>query len=64
MAKAGSKTEDVEILEIDGRPIRVTHPGKPYFSQQVKPTERLVVGYVAWETFSHLDNRIKIPENE
>jgi bifunctional non-homologous end joining protein LigD len=31
-----AKDEDVEILTIDGREVRITHPSKPYFTRQVK----------------------------
>ena len=33
------KEEDVELLSIDGREVRLTHPGKLYFSQQTKVTK-------------------------
>jgi DNA primase len=28
--------DDAEVLSIDGREVRVTHPDKPYFSKQIK----------------------------
>src|SRR6202051_5087738 len=31
-----SKEETVELLAIEGREIRITHPNKPYFSRRVK----------------------------
>src|SRR3979409_650430 len=30
------KEDTVEILSIEGREVRVTHPDKPYFSKQIK----------------------------
>jgi DNA ligase D-like protein (predicted polymerase) len=40
-----SKTEAVEVLTIDGREVRVTHPGKLYFSRQVQLTKVDLVRY-------------------
>ena len=31
-----AKQEEAEVLAIDGREVRITHPDKPYFSRQVK----------------------------
>ena len=39
------KPEDVEVLEIDGREVRVTHPGKLYFSHEVQLTKLDLVRY-------------------
>ncbi len=39
------KAEDVEVLEIDGRQVRVTHPGKLYFSREVQLTKLDLVRY-------------------
>jgi DNA ligase D-like protein (predicted polymerase) len=40
-----SKEEKPEILAIEGREVRVTHPSKPYFSKQVKLTKLDIVRY-------------------
>ncbi|WP_260702883.1 DNA polymerase domain-containing protein [Edaphobacter flagellatus] len=40
-----SADEAAEILSIDGREVRVTHPGKLYFSQQVRVTKLDLVRY-------------------
>jgi bifunctional non-homologous end joining protein LigD len=40
-----SKDEAPEILHIDGREVRVTHPGKLYFSREVKLTKLDLVRY-------------------
>jgi len=37
--------DDAEILTIDGRQVRVTHPDKPYFSKQVKLSKLDIVRY-------------------
>jgi bifunctional non-homologous end joining protein LigD len=37
--------DDVEILSIDGREVRVTHPGKLYFTKQTKLTKLDLVRY-------------------
>ncbi len=39
------KEEDFEILSIDGREVRVTHPGKLYFSAQTKLAKLDLVRY-------------------
>jgi len=39
------KNDDVEVLSIDGREVRVTHPGKLYFSRQIKITKLDLVQY-------------------
>jgi DNA ligase D-like protein (predicted polymerase) len=40
-----SKDEAAELLLIDGREIRVTHPDKPYFSAQLKLSKLDIVRY-------------------
>ena len=37
--------EEAEVLTIDGRDVRVTHPSKPYFSREAKLTKLDVVRY-------------------
>jgi bifunctional non-homologous end joining protein LigD len=39
------KPEDVEVLSIAGREVRVTHPGKLYFSREAKLTKLELVRY-------------------
>ncbi|HEY1338361.1 MAG TPA: DNA polymerase domain-containing protein [Bryobacteraceae bacterium] len=39
------KDEAAEILSIDGHEVRITHPNKPYFSQQVKVSKLDLVRY-------------------
>jgi DNA ligase D-like protein (predicted polymerase) len=39
------KQEAVEVLSIEGREVRVTHPGKLYFSKQTKVTKLELVRY-------------------
>ena len=39
------KTDAAEILSIDGREVRVTHPSKPYFSRQTKLSKLDLVRY-------------------
>jgi DNA ligase D-like protein (predicted polymerase) len=39
------KREDSELLLIDGREVRVTHPGKPYFSRQARLSKIDIVRY-------------------
>jgi DNA ligase D-like protein (predicted polymerase) len=38
-------TSDGEILSIDGREVRITHPGKPYFSRQTRVSKLDLVRY-------------------
>src|SRR5215471_1998060 len=38
-------SESVEILSIDGREVRITHPDKPYFSKEVKLSKLDIVHY-------------------
>src|SRR6201981_227169 len=40
-----SKDQAVELLSIDGREVRVTHPDKLYFSKQVRLTKLDIVNY-------------------
>ncbi|HKA01430.1 MAG TPA: DNA polymerase domain-containing protein [Candidatus Solibacter sp.] len=40
-----SKEEAPEILTIDGREVRITHPGKPYFTKQTKVSKLDLVRY-------------------
>ncbi len=40
-----AEKEAPEILSIDGREVRVTHPGKRYFSKQVRLSKLDVVRY-------------------
>jgi len=37
--------EPAEVLTIEGREVRVTHPGKPYFTQQTKLSKLDIVRY-------------------
>jgi bifunctional non-homologous end joining protein LigD len=39
------KLEPAEVLSIEGREVRVTHPDKPYFSRQTKLTKLGIVRY-------------------
>ncbi|HEV8169044.1 MAG TPA: DNA polymerase domain-containing protein [Pyrinomonadaceae bacterium] len=41
----GSKDEQAEVLSIDGRDVRVTHPDKPYFSLDTKLSKLDLVRY-------------------
>jgi len=45
VAKEAQADEEAETLSIDGREVRVTHPGKAYFSREVKLTKLEVVRY-------------------
>jgi bifunctional non-homologous end joining protein LigD len=40
-----AKQEAAQLLSIDGREVRITHPDKPYFSRQIKLSKRDLVGY-------------------
>jgi bifunctional non-homologous end joining protein LigD len=40
-----TKHDTAEVLSIDGREVRVTHPGKPYFSKQTKLSKLDLVRY-------------------
>jgi len=37
--------EPSEVLSVDGRQVRITHPGKPYFSRDIKLTKLDLVRY-------------------
>jgi DNA ligase D-like protein (predicted polymerase) len=41
----GKSTEQTEILSIDGREVRITHPDKPYFTVQTKLSKLDLVRY-------------------
>src|SRR5262245_9771822 len=40
-----AKAEDVEVLSIEGREVRITHPGKPYFTREVKLSKLDILRY-------------------
>ena len=40
-----AKRDDVELLSIDGREVRITHPSKPYFTRDVQLTKLDLVRY-------------------
>ena len=40
-----SKQDDAEVLSIEGREVRVTHPGKLYFSKEIKVSKLDLVRY-------------------
>jgi bifunctional non-homologous end joining protein LigD len=40
-----SREEPAEVLEVNGREVRITHPRKPYFSKQAKLTKLDIVRY-------------------
>ena len=42
---SSARNEAAEVLSIDGRDVRVTHPGKLYFSRQTKATKLDLVRY-------------------
>jgi bifunctional non-homologous end joining protein LigD len=42
-----AKEEDVAVLAVSGREVRVTHPSKPYFTQQTKLSKLEIVHYYA-----------------
>ncbi len=44
-AKKAAKKQDVEILTLGDRSVRVTHPAKPYFSREAKLSKLDVVKY-------------------
>ena len=39
------KKEEVEVLSIDDRQVRITHPSKPYFTKQTKLSKIDIVRY-------------------
>ena len=55
-----SKEEELEIISIDGREVRVTHPGKLYFSSQTRLSKLDLVRYylaVAPGALNGIENR-------
>ena len=40
-----SKDDDVELISVEGREVRVTHPDKPYFTREAKLTKLDLVRY-------------------
>src|ERR1051325_4965738 len=44
-AIAMAKADDAEVLTIDGREVRITHAGKPYFTKQVQLSKLDLVRY-------------------
>src|SRR5260370_16848927 len=40
-----AKEDDAEVLSIEGREVRVTHPSKPYFTKETKLSKLDVVRY-------------------
>ena len=40
-----AKEEEGEVLAIEGREVRITHPSKPYFSREVKLSKLDLVRY-------------------
>jgi bifunctional non-homologous end joining protein LigD len=40
-----AKEEEAEVLSIDGREVRITHPHKPYFSREVKLSKLDIARY-------------------
>jgi len=45
MAQEKGKSDEAEVLSIDGREVRVSHPDKLYFAKQVKVTKLELVRY-------------------
>jgi hypothetical protein len=45
MARGEPKKDDAEVLEIDGRAVRISSPAKPYFTQQVQLSKLDIVRY-------------------
>lgn len=45
MSHSDKDYEDAEVLSVDGRKVRVTHPEKPYFTRLVKLTKLDLVRY-------------------
>src|SRR5437773_10652305 len=39
------KDDTAEVLSIEGREVRVTHPGKPYFSRQTRLSKLDLIRY-------------------
>jgi DNA ligase D-like protein (predicted polymerase) len=42
---SSAKREDAEVLSINGREVRISHPDKPYFTKQVKLSKFDIVKY-------------------
>src|SRR3989442_12350773 len=40
-----AKVEEAEMLAIEGREVRITHPGKPYFMREEKLSKLDIVRY-------------------
>ena len=40
-----AKDDSVEVITVDGREVRITHPEKPYFTKQVKLTKLDLIHY-------------------
>ena len=40
-----AKEEGTEVLSVEGREVRVTHPDKPYFTRDVKLSKLDLVRY-------------------
>jgi len=45
MAKGAAKIDDAELLNVDGHEVRISSPGKPYFSKDVKLSKLDIVKY-------------------
>jgi DNA ligase D-like protein (predicted polymerase) len=45
VAKEEGKDEPAEVLSIDGREVRITHPSKPYFTRQARLSKLEIVQY-------------------
>ncbi|HEY8996438.1 MAG TPA: DNA primase small subunit domain-containing protein, partial [Edaphobacter sp.] len=45
MSRSTMSADEAELLSIDGREVRITHPGKLYFSRQVQVTKLDLVKY-------------------
>ncbi|HSS38928.1 MAG TPA: DNA polymerase domain-containing protein, partial [Polyangia bacterium] len=40
-----AKKDDAEVLDVGGRPVRISHPAKPYFSREAKLSKLDIVRY-------------------
>ena len=45
LVKSQAKKDDVETLELDGYQVQVTHPDKPYFTQEAQLSKLDLVRY-------------------
>ena len=45
MPKGAPKVDDAAMLEVDGHAVRISSPGKPYFTKDVKLTKLEIVRY-------------------